>query len=37
MNAKTLVAGMVALAISHTAAADDIKVAIVGALSGPPG
>ena len=35
MNAKTLVAGMVALAISHTAAADDIKVAIVGALSGP--
>ncbi len=34
-NAKTIVAGIVALAISHTAMADDIKVAVVGAMSGP--
>lgn len=34
-NAKTIVAGMIALAISHTAMADDIKVAVVGAMSGP--
>ena len=29
------IAGMIALAISHTAMADDIKVAVVGAMSGP--
>jgi len=34
-NAKTIIAGMIALAISHTALADDIKVAVVGAMSGP--
>ena len=34
-NAKTIIAGMIALAISHTAMADDIKVAVVGAMSGP--
>ena len=34
-NAKTLIAGMVALSISHAAMADDIKVAVVGAMSGP--
>ena len=34
-NAKTLLAGMVALAISHAAMAEDIKVAVVGAMSGP--
>jgi branched-chain amino acid transport system substrate-binding protein len=34
-NAKTLIAGMVALAISHAAMAEDIKVAVVGAMSGP--
>ncbi|SQD00867.1 Leucine-specific transport system [Escherichia coli] len=33
-NAKTIIAGMIALAISHTAMADDIKVAVVGAMSG---
>ncbi len=27
--------GMIALTISHTAMADDIKVAVVGAMSGP--
>ena len=32
-NAKTIIAGMIALAISHTALADDIKVAVVGAMS----
>lgn len=32
---KTLVAGFVALTMSHTAMAEDIKVAIVGAMSGP--
>ncbi|STL23371.1 Leucine-specific transport system [Escherichia coli] len=32
-NAKTIIAGMIALAISHTAMADDIKVAVVGAMS----
>ncbi len=32
---KTIIAGMIALAISHTAMADDIKVAVVGAMSGP--
>ena len=34
-NAKPIIAGMIALAISHTAMADDIKVAVVGAMSGP--
>ena len=34
-NAKTLIAGMVALAMSHAAMAKDIKVAVVGAMSGP--
>ena len=34
-NAKTIIAGMIALAISRTAIADDIKVAVVGAMSGP--
>ncbi|SQB36856.1 leucine-specific ABC transporter substrate-binding protein [Citrobacter koseri] len=34
-NAKTIIAGVVALAMSHTAMADDIKVAVVGAMSGP--
>ena len=34
-NAKTFVAGMIALAISQTAAADEIKIAVVGAMSGP--
>ena len=34
-NAKTIIAGMIALAISNTAMADDIKVAVVGAMSGP--
>lgn len=34
-NAKTIVAGVVALAISHAALAKDIKVAVVGAMSGP--
>ena len=34
-NAKTLIAGMVALSISHAAMAEDIKVAVVGAMSGP--
>ena len=34
-NAKTIIAGMIALTISHTAMADDIKVAVVGAMSGP--
>ncbi|ETJ19609.1 MAG: Leucine-specific-binding protein, partial [Escherichia coli DORA_A_5_14_21] len=33
-NAKPIIAGMIALAISHTAMADDIKVAVVGAMSG---
>ncbi|MFH6810276.1 high-affinity branched-chain amino acid ABC transporter substrate-binding protein [Escherichia coli] len=32
---KTIIAGMIALTISHTAMADDIKVAVVGAMSGP--
>ena len=35
MNAKTLLAGLVALAVSHAATAGDIKVAVVGAMSGP--
>ncbi len=34
-NAKAIIAGMVALAISQAAMADDIKVAVVGAMSGP--
>jgi branched-chain amino acid transport system substrate-binding protein len=34
-NAKALIAGMVALAISQAAMAEDIKVAVVGAMSGP--
>ena len=34
-NAKTFIAGMVALAISHAAMAEEIKVAVVGAMSGP--
>lgn len=34
-NAKTLLAGIVALAMSHAATAADIKVAVVGAMSGP--
>ncbi len=34
-KATTIIAGMIALAISHTAMADDIKVAVVGAMSGP--
>ena len=34
-NAKTLIAGMVALAMSHATMAKDIKVAVVGAMSGP--
>ena len=34
-NTKTVIAGMVALAMSHTALAADIKVAVVGAMSGP--
>ena len=34
-NAKTVIAGMVALALTHTAAAQEIKVAVVGAMSGP--
>ncbi|WP_039057770.1 high-affinity branched-chain amino acid ABC transporter substrate-binding protein LivK [Enterobacter sp. Bisph1] len=34
-NVKTLIAGMVALAMSHAALAKDIKVAVVGAMSGP--
>ena len=35
MNAKTLLAGVIALAVSHAATAADIKVAVVGAMSGP--
>ena len=34
-NAKTLIAGMIALAVSQAAVAKDIKVAVVGAMSGP--
>ncbi|MDQ7882399.1 high-affinity branched-chain amino acid ABC transporter substrate-binding protein LivK [Atlantibacter hermannii] len=34
-NAKTILAGMIALAVTHTAAAQEIKVAVVGAMSGP--
>ena len=34
-NTKTVIAGMIALAMSHAAFADDIKVAVVGAMSGP--
>ena len=34
-NTKTIVAGIVALAMSHAAMAKDIKVAVVGAMSGP--
>ena len=34
-NAKTLIAGMVALAMTQSAFAKDIKVAVIGALSGP--
>jgi len=33
MNAKTLLAGLVALAMSHAATAGDIKVAVVGAMN----
>lgn len=34
-NAKTIIAGLVALAMSHAVMAEDIKVAVVGARSGP--
>ena len=34
-NAKSFIAGMIALAVSQTALAEDIKVAVVGAMSGP--
>ena len=34
-NAKAFIAGMVALAISQSAMAEEIKVAVVGAMSGP--
>ena len=34
-NAKTLIAGAIALAVSYSASAADIKVAVVGAMSGP--
>nr|VUD25309.1 leucine-specific binding protein [Salmonella sp. NCTC 7297] len=34
-KAKTIIAGIVALAASQGAMADDIKVAVVGAMSGP--
>jgi branched-chain amino acid transport system substrate-binding protein len=34
-NAKTIIAGIVALSMSHAAMAKDIKVAVVGAMSGP--
>ncbi|MBJ3815645.1 high-affinity branched-chain amino acid ABC transporter substrate-binding protein LivK [Shimwellia pseudoproteus] len=34
-NAKRLIAAGIALALSHTAMAKDIKVAVVGAMSGP--
>jgi len=34
-NAKTLIAGAIALAVSCSASAADIKVAVVGAMSGP--
>ncbi|WP_348240922.1 ABC transporter substrate-binding protein, partial [Salmonella enterica] len=32
---KTIIAGIFELSVSHGAMADDIKVAIVGAMSGP--
>lgn len=35
MKGKTLLAGCIALSLSHMAFADDIKVAVVGAMSGP--
>jgi len=35
MKGRALLAGCVALAMSHAALAEDIKVAIVGAMSGP--
>lgn len=34
-NAKTVIAGVIALAMSQAAMAEDIKVAVVGAMSGP--
>ena len=34
-NAKTIIAGVIALAMSHAVMAEDIKVAVVGAMSGP--
>ncbi|MBK0172308.1 leucine ABC transporter subunit substrate-binding protein LivK, partial [Salmonella enterica subsp. enterica serovar Infantis] len=34
-KAKTIIAGIVALAVSQGAMADDIKVAMVGAMAGP--
>ncbi len=34
-NAKSFIAGMIALAVSQTAFAEEIKVAVVGAMSGP--
>ena len=34
-NAKTIIAGFVALTMSHAVMAKDIKVAVVGAMSGP--
>lgn len=35
MKGKTLLAGCIALSLSHMAFAEDIKVAVVGAMSGP--
>ncbi|NDJ55944.1 high-affinity branched-chain amino acid ABC transporter substrate-binding protein LivK [Enterobacteriaceae bacterium 4M9] len=35
IKAKALATGMVALAVSHVATAEDINVAVVGAMSGP--
>ncbi len=35
INAKTMLAGMVALAMSHAAMAKEIKIAVIGAMSGP--
>ena len=37
MKGRALLAGCVALAMSHAALAEDIKVAIVGAMSGTVG
>lgn len=35
MRAKTLLAGLITLAVSYGASAEEIKVAVVGAMSGP--